>query len=168
MLLGQSGVGQDPCHPDILSVGTARVPSYSAEVDQCCAKKLDIVRYLAILPTNKADQGISNSMDTKTRQKYEARAHIIKAMAHPSRLFIVDELSKGERCVCELRDMIGADISTVSKHLSILKDAGIVEDDKRGLQVWYRLKVPCILNFFGCVENVLKANARQAVAAAKR
>jgi ArsR family transcriptional regulator len=107
-------------------------------------------------------------MDTKTRQKYEARAHIIKAMAHPSRLFIVDELSKGERCVCELRDMIGADISTVSKHLSILKDAGIVEDDKRGLQVWYRLKVPCILNFFGCVENVLKANARQAVAAAKR
>ena len=107
-------------------------------------------------------------MDTKTRQKYEARAHIIKAMAHPSRLFIVDELSKGERCVCELRDMIGVDISTVSKHLSILKDAGIVEDDKRGLQVWYRLKVPCILNFFGCVENVLKANARQAVAAAKR
>jgi len=133
-----------------------------------CRKMLDIVRYLAILPINKADQSISNSMDTKTRQKYEARAHIIKAMAHPSRLFIVDELSKGERCVCELRDMIGVDISTVSKHLSILKDAGIVEDDKRGLQVWYRLKVPCILNFFGCVENVLKANARQAVAAAKR
>lgn len=107
-------------------------------------------------------------MDTRTRQKYEARAHIIKAMAHPSRLFIVDELSKGERCVCELRDMIGADISTISKHLSILKDAGIVDDEKRGLQVWYHLKVPCILSFFGCVEKVLQANARQAVAAAKR
>ena len=61
--------------------------------------------------------------------------------------------------VCELTERVGADISTVSKHLSILKQAGIVEDNKRGLQVWYRLKVPCILNFFGCVESVLKANA---------
>jgi ArsR family transcriptional regulator len=100
-------------------------------------------------------------MDAKTKQKYEARARVIKAMAHPSRLFIVDELSRGERCVCELRDMIGADISTVSKHLSVLKDAGILEDEKRGLQVFYRLRVPCILNFFGCVEDVLAANARR-------
>lgn len=101
-------------------------------------------------------------MDGKTKQRYEARAQVIKAMGHPTRLFIVDELAKGERCVCELRDMIGADISTVSKHLSVLKQAGIVEDDKRGLQVWYSLKVPCILNFFGCVEDVLKANVRRA------
>jgi len=97
-------------------------------------------------------------MDSITRQKYDARAQVIKAMAHPTRLFIVDELAKGERCVCELRDMIGADISTVSKHLSVLKQAGIVEDEKRGLQVWYSLKIPCILNFFRCVEDVLKAN----------
>jgi len=102
------------------------------------------------------------SMNNKTKQKYEARAQIIKAMAHPSRLFIVEELSKGERCVCELRDMIGADISTVSKHLSVLKQAGIVKDEKRGLQVWYNLRVPCILKFFVCVEDVLKANVKQA------
>jgi DNA-binding transcriptional ArsR family regulator len=101
-------------------------------------------------------------MDRKTKRKYEARAHVIKAMAHPTRLFIVDELAKGERCVCELRDMVGADISTVSKHLLVLKQAGIVEDEKRGLQVWYSLKVPCILNFFGCVEDVLKANVHLA------
>lgn len=113
------------------------------------------------MPTNKADKGIRMSMDERTKQKYEARARVIKAMAHPSRLFIVDELSRGERCVCELRDMIGADMSTVSKHLSVLKDAGIVEDDKRGQQVFYRLRVPCILNFFGCVEDVLVANARR-------
>jgi ArsR family transcriptional regulator len=55
--------------------------------------------------------------------------------------------------------MIGADISTVSKHLSVLKQAGILSDEKRGLQVWYTLKVPCILNFFGCVEDVLKSNS---------
>ncbi len=99
-------------------------------------------------------------MDRKTKQKYEARAQIIKAMAHPTRLFIVDELDKGERCVCELRDMIGADISTVSKHLSVLKQAGIVEGEKRGLRVWYSLKVRCILSFFGCVENVMKSTVQ--------
>jgi ArsR family transcriptional regulator len=107
-------------------------------------------------------------VSTKATRKYEARARIIKALAHPTRLLIVEELSRGERCVCELRDLVGDDISTVSKHLTVLRQAGIVEDEKRGLQVWYCLKVPCILNFFGCVENVLKANARQAVAAAKR
>ncbi len=101
-------------------------------------------------------------MNDKIKKQYEARAKIIKAMAHPSRLFIIDELAKGEHCVCELRDMIGADISTVSKHLSVMKDAGIVEFEKRGLQVWYHLKVPCILNFFGCVEDVMKTNAKMA------
>jgi len=107
-------------------------------------------------------------MDAKTKHKYEARARVIKAMAHPSRLFMVDELSRGERCVCELRDMIGADMSTISKHLSVLKDAGIVEDDKRGQQVFYRLRVPCILNFFGCVEDVLVANARRMSASIRK
>jgi len=100
-------------------------------------------------------------VDAKTQALFDARAVIVKALAHPTRLFIVNELSKGERFVCELREEIGADISTVSKHLSVLKSAGIVEDDKRGLQVFYRLRVPCIMNFFGCVENVLQENARR-------
>ena len=108
------------------------------------------------------------SIDEKTKQKYQARAGIIKAMAHPTRLLIIDELSKGERCVCELRDIIGDDMSTVSKHLSVLKNSGIVESDKRGLQVFYRLKVPCVLNFFGCVEDVLVANAKYVSSLTKR
>ena len=100
-------------------------------------------------------------MDARKQALFEARAEIVKALAHPTRLLIVDELSKGERCVCELREEIGADISTVSIHLSVLKNAGVVEDDKRGLQVFYRLRCPCILNFFGCLENVLQENARR-------
>jgi len=100
-------------------------------------------------------------VDAKTQALFDARAVIVKALAHPTRLFIVNELSKGERCVCELREEIGADLSTVSKHLSVLKGAGIVEDDKRGLQVFYRLRCPCILTFFSCVENVLQENARR-------
>ncbi|MFA5516656.1 MAG: metalloregulator ArsR/SmtB family transcription factor [Desulfuromonadales bacterium] len=91
----------------------------------------------------------------------EARARVLKAMAHPSRLFIIEELEKGERCVCDLTAMIGADISTVSKHLSVLKQASLVVDDKRGNQVFYRLRVPCILNFFGCVESVLESRAKE-------
>lgn len=91
----------------------------------------------------------------------EARARVLKAMAHPTRLFIIEELEKAERCVCELTEMIGADVSTVSKHLSVLKQAGIVLDDKRGNQVFYRLRVPCILNFFGCVESVLETQAQE-------
>jgi len=92
---------------------------------------------------------------------------VIKALGHPSRLIIVDELAKGERCVCDLQAIVGSDMSTVSKHLSVLKAAGIVEDDKRGLQVFYRMRVPCILNFFGCVEAVLREQARAAQAATR-
>ena len=95
----------------------------------------------------------------KAQARYEARVRVVKAMAHPTRMFIVDELSHaGERCVCELTEMIGSDISTVSKHLSILKNAGIVDDDKRGNQVFYRLKCPCIMDFFRCIESVLESN----------
>jgi DNA-binding transcriptional ArsR family regulator len=94
----------------------------------------------------------------------EARAKVLKAMAHPTRLFIIEELERGEQNVCDLTAMIGADISTVSKHLSVLKQAGIVLDDKRGNQVFYRLRVPCILNFFGCVESVLENRAKEQAA----
>jgi len=90
----------------------------------------------------------------------EARTKIIKALAHPARLFMVEELKNGERCVCELQEMIGYDMSTVSKHLSVLKNAGIVLDRKEGTSSYYSLKVPCILNFFDCVEEVMESNLR--------
>jgi len=102
-------------------------------------------------------------MNAKTKARYEARAKILKAIAHPTRLFIVDELSHQEKCVCELTEMIGADVSTVSKHLSILKNAGIVKDEKRGTQVYYSLKVKCVLNFISCVESVMKSSAREQI-----
>ena len=93
-------------------------------------------------------------MKTADATRYEERARIMKALAHPSRLMMVDELSDGERCVCELTDMVGADISTVSKHLSVLKEAGIVASRKEGVQVYYRLETPCILDIFSCIEQV--------------
>ena len=120
-------------------------------------KSPDIWSYGQVMP----------KLEGRVRGLMEARAKIMKALAHPTRLFIVDELSRGERCVCELTEMIGADISTVSKHLSVLKGAGIVRDDKRGSQVFYRLSVPCILNFFGCVEAVMAQEARERSAVAE-
>jgi DNA-binding transcriptional ArsR family regulator len=100
-------------------------------------------------------------MDEKTQAGVLTRAKIFKALAHPSRLFILEQLAEGERCVCDLTDMIGADISTISKHLSVLKSAGVIHAEKRGLQVFYRLKMPCILRFFECVGEVVQANAKE-------
>ncbi len=87
-----------------------------------------------------------------TRTSYESRARILKALAHPSRLMMVEVLAHGERCVCELTDLVGSDMSTVSKHLSLLKDAGIVQCDKRGLKVFYSLRATCVMDFFDCLD----------------
>lgn len=100
-------------------------------------------------------------MPLKDLNKLQARARILKAMAHPTRLYILNALEQGECCVCELHEKIEGDFSTVSKHLSVLKNAGLVKDEKRGLQVFYTLCCPCVLEFMGCVENVLRANAAQ-------
>ena len=85
---------------------------------------------------------------------FKAQAQVFKALAHPGRLLMLDELSRGERCVCELAALVGSEMPTVSRHLSQLRNAGIVEDEKRGAQVFYRLVTPCVMNFFGCVASV--------------
>ena len=85
---------------------------------------------------------------------FKAQAQMFKALAHPGRLLMLDELSRGERCVCELAALVGSEMPTVSRHLSQLTNAGIVDDDKRGAQVFYRLVTPCVMNFFGCVASV--------------
>ncbi|MFW6189228.1 MAG: ArsR/SmtB family transcription factor [Planctomycetota bacterium] len=100
-------------------------------------------------------------MDESEQARYEGRAEILKALGHPARLMMVDEMSKGERCVCELTELVGLDMSTVSRHLSTLRDAGLVDSEKRGLKVFYRLSCPCILNFFTCVETVREEKERR-------
>jgi len=99
-------------------------------------------------------------MDKNEQILYEARAQILKALAHPTRLWLVDKLAAGEKCVCELAGNLEIDFSTVSKHLAVLKHAGIVEDEKRGKQVFYHLKAPCVLNFMHCVESVIQTRSQ--------
>lgn len=107
----------------------------------------------------------NKALDGARRARLEARAEVIKALAHPARLAFVEELAQGERCVCDLHALVGGDLSTASRHLSVLKAAGVVVDERRGTQVFYRLRVPCVVNFFECIENVVRATAAGKTAA---
>jgi DNA-binding transcriptional ArsR family regulator len=96
-------------------------------------------------------------MEEKTARKYLRRAKVIKALSHPSRLYIVDKLAEREYCVNELTALVGVDMSTISRHLAVLKNAGVVKDSKRGASIFYSLRIPCILNFFKCADAVIEA-----------
>lgn len=89
----------------------------------------------------------------RTSQVAVPSHEVFKALGHPARVTIVKALSEQERCVCELVEAAGLGWSTVSRHLSVLREAGIVADDKRGLQVYYRLTLPCVGRFIACLES---------------
>jgi ArsR family transcriptional regulator, arsenate/arsenite/antimonite-responsive transcriptional repressor len=102
------------------------------------------------------------SMSLKSQDHYRVRANIAKAMGHPSRMLILDALKDGELCVCELTPLLGVDQSTVSRHLAVLKQAGLIQDRKEGSSVYYRLLCGCLDGFFNCIEKVLaEAHQRQ-------
>ncbi|MDD4890875.1 MAG: metalloregulator ArsR/SmtB family transcription factor [Phycisphaerae bacterium] len=100
-------------------------------------------------------------MDRQTRQLYELKAQIVQAAAHPIRLAIIDFLSDGEQCVCDISTHVGAKRSNVSRHLSVMLASGILGCRKDGLKVLYSLKTPCILKFLNCVTDVLRQQVRQ-------
>ena len=88
---------------------------------------------------------------------FEAREKIMKSLANKYRLKIVDSLEKkNQMCVSDLEEALDLNQSSVSKHLNILKEAGVVKSKKEGLKVYYSLRTPCIINFFACVDNVIK------------
>ncbi|MXR69190.1 ArsR/SmtB family transcription factor [Shewanella insulae] len=90
------------------------------------------------------------------QQRLNNRVAVLKALAHPTRLWLVEQLEQQERCVCELTDGVDADISTVSKHLSLLRQAGIVTSRREGKQIYYRLETPCLLGMLTCIETALE------------
>jgi DNA-binding transcriptional ArsR family regulator len=100
---------------------------------------------LVILPNNQMI-----SVDISVRK----RVAVLKALAHPSRLLITERLMSGEACVGQLRELVGDDVSTVSKHLFLLRTAGVLECEKRGLNVYYRLACDCFGEFLQCVDQV--------------
>ena len=95
-------------------------------------------------------------LSKKKQLLFEKQSEIAKAIAHSLRMAIVDFLKDGEQCVCDIAEHIGSERSNVSRHLSVMVSAGVLEYRKEGLKVVYRLKTPCILKFFSCVTDVLK------------
>ena len=100
-------------------------------------------------------------LSRKKQLLFEKQAEIVKAMAHPLRIAILDFLKEGEQCVFDIAQQIGSERSNVSRHLSVMVGAGVLEHRKEGLKVIYRLKTPCILEFFSCVTNILKWQAKE-------
>jgi len=100
-------------------------------------------------------------MDLFEKARYEEMAKISKALSHATRLYMVEKLKEKEYCLKELTKMIGADNSTVSKHLTVLKNVGIISDEKRGNCVYFKLECPCVLNIFSCVVNVIDSNTKR-------
>ena len=101
-------------------------------------------------------------MITRSKQQlYGRQADIIKAFGHPLRLAILDFLSDGRQCVCDIADHVGSERSNVSRHLSVMLSAGILEQHKEGLKVLYKLKTPCILKCLSCITAVLKEQIKE-------
>jgi len=93
--------------------------------------------------------------------KSQTKASVIKALAHPVRLALVEMLDRGEKCVCELVEAVDAERTSVSKHLAILKNTGIISDRREGVSIFYRLEVPCILRFLDCIDAVMESNVKK-------
>jgi ArsR family transcriptional regulator len=82
------------------------------------------------------------------------RSLVVKAMAHPTRLLVMEALMQGEQCVNDLTAMAGCDVTTLSKHLSVMKKAGLLVCEKRGLNVYYQIACPCFADFFRCIDLI--------------
>jgi DNA-binding transcriptional ArsR family regulator len=82
-------------------------------------------------------------------------ARALKALAHPGRLAAVKALTDSPLCVQDLQAVMGSELSTVSRHLKVLADAGLIEPERQGQRIVYRLKVPCIGDFLDCIGAVL-------------
>lgn len=90
------------------------------------------------------------------KQYIAEQAKIFKALGHPSRLLMVDALREGEKCVCDLQALVGDDMSTVSRHLSVLREAGVVSSEKRGTNIYYQLALCCLATFLQCTGEVVE------------
>ena len=91
----------------------------------------------------------------------ELRAHVLKALAHPLRVHLMDKLSVRPWCVCELATEVGVDKSVASKHLSILKEAGLVQSARHGTEIEYSLSAPCVLELASCAERIVLTNRKK-------
>lgn len=104
---------------------------------------------------------LRDMVNKKKQLIFDRQAEIVKALAHPIRIAIVDYLSDGPRCVCDIAKHVRSERSNVSRHLSVMTSAGILDNYKDGLKVIYKLKRLCILEFFSCIKRCIMEQAKE-------
>ena len=92
---------------------------------------------------------------------FEKQANIAKAIGHPVRVAVIDFLQNGEQCVCDIAIRVGSERTNLSKHLSVMVAAGVLQSRKDGLKVIYKIKTPCIVRFLDCLRECLKEQAKE-------
>ena len=110
---------------------------------------------VAIMCNNATMAGMKDS------DMYRAKARIMKALANPDRLMIVEHLGKDECCICELQPLFKKNKSTLSRHVAALRNAGIITERRDGVRIYLTLATPCVLSVFDCLMGVLKKEARR-------
>ncbi|ADU97437.1 ArsR/SmtB family transcription factor [Thermovibrio ammonificans] len=83
----------------------------------------------------------------------ERLAEIFKALGHPTRVKIVEYLADGEKCVKDIWQEIGVPQPTVSQHINILKNAGIISFRKDGVKTCYRVEMPVVIEILKLLEK---------------
>ena len=84
------------------------------------------------------------------------QADVVKALGHPLRIEIVMHLKNKERSVSDIIKHFDADPSNISRHLAILKRAGILGANKKGLNVYYRVAMSCVPAFLDGVSQSIR------------
>jgi len=112
--------------------------------------------FLLIWPFRQRRRRRRSAMDENKKRFLAEQANIFKALGHPSRLIMAEALTRGPLCVCDLHKLVGGDLSTVSRHLAVMKEAGVVDDEKRGTNVFYSLSLDCLDTFLRCTGDVVR------------
>lgn len=92
------------------------------------------------------------------RARNELRTNILKALANITRVCIIEKLREGPQSVNELAAKIDESSSITSRHLGVLKKAGLIADRKRGTTVVYSMATDRIADILGSVDSVIKLN----------
>ena len=88
-------------------------------------------------------------------------AEMLKALAHPVRLQILDILRDGEQCVCHLEAVLGQRQSYISQHLMMLRKAGLVADRKDGLRVYYSVSDSSVYAVLDVARSMVSRQAQK-------
>lgn len=103
-------------------------------------------------------------MTSSDMNRLERRASLLKSLAHPARLLIIEMLEASPRCAGELTEAIGSDKTTVSKHLAVLKRAGLVRAEKHGTYSEYSLVCDCLTHMVDCMEEGMNTHSAKSSA----